>query len=84
MNAPLEMGTLDGTILTCAMHCAQFDVATGEALSGPVPRDFAGEVPPPRIGQFLQHAGALMVHIRTNPIRTYDTRVESGAVWVAM
>jgi hypothetical protein len=23
MNAPLEMGTLDGPILTCAMHCAQ-------------------------------------------------------------
>ena len=37
MNAPLEMGTLDGSILTCAMHCAQFDVTTGEALSGPVP-----------------------------------------------
>ena len=84
MNAPLEMGTLDGTILTCAMHCAQFDVATGEALSGPVARDFAGEAPPPRIGQFLQHAGALMAHIRTIPIRTYDTRVESGAVWVAV
>jgi nitrite reductase/ring-hydroxylating ferredoxin subunit len=29
MNAPLELGTLDGTILTCAMHCAQFDVVTG-------------------------------------------------------
>ena len=35
MNAPLEMGTLDGPILTCAMHCARFDVATGEAFAGP-------------------------------------------------
>ena len=26
MNAPLEMGTLDGSILTCAMHCARFEV----------------------------------------------------------
>ena len=39
MNAPLEMGTLDGTILTCPMHCAQFEVTTGKALAGPVPRD---------------------------------------------
>jgi len=37
MNAPLEMGTLVGTVLTCPMHCAQFDIATGEALAGPVP-----------------------------------------------
>jgi hypothetical protein len=26
MNAPLELGTLDGSIVTCAMHCAQVDV----------------------------------------------------------
>ena len=45
MNAPLELGTLDGTILTCPMHCAQFDVTTGEALAGPVPRD-TGESSP--------------------------------------
>ena len=50
MNAPLDMGTLDGTYLTCAMHCAQFDVTTGESLSGPVPEDFGGEVPPPLMG----------------------------------
>src|ERR1700688_1791738 len=32
MNAPLEMGTLDGKFVTCGMHCAQFDVTTGQAL----------------------------------------------------
>ena len=30
MNGPLEMGTLDGTILTCPMHHVQFDVTTGQ------------------------------------------------------
>ena len=29
MNGPLEMGALDGTILTCPMHHVQFDVTTG-------------------------------------------------------
>ncbi|MEN6398874.1 MAG: Rieske 2Fe-2S domain-containing protein [Rectinema sp.] len=38
-NAALEKGTLDGTILTCPAHCAQFDVRTGEALSNPIPLD---------------------------------------------
>ncbi|HNX73549.1 MAG TPA: Rieske 2Fe-2S domain-containing protein [Spirochaetales bacterium] len=38
-NAAMEKGTLDGTILTCPAHCAQFDVRTGEALSNPVPLD---------------------------------------------
>ncbi len=84
MNAPLEKGTLDGKILTCAMHSAQFDATIGEALSGPVPRDFGGETPPPRMAQYLQNIAMLMSHIRTHSIRTYETRVESGIVWVAL
>lgn len=84
MNAPLEKGTLDGKILTCAMHCAQFDATTGEALSGPVPHDAGGETPPPGLGQLLQNIGALMAHIRTNSIRTFRTKVESGVVLVAL
>ena len=82
MNAPLEKGTLDGKVITCAMHSAQFDATTGEALSGPVPRDFGGETPPPRMGQFLMTVGSLMAHIKTNSIRTYATKVTSGIVWV--
>lgn len=84
MNAPLEKGTLDGKILTCAMHCAQFDVSTGEALSGPVPHDTGGEMPPPKLARLLQNIGSLMAHIKTNPIRTFKTRVESGVVWVCV
>ena len=84
MNAPLEKGTLDGKILTCAMHCAQFDATTGEALSGPVPHDFNGEMPPPGMGQYLMNIALLMEHIKTNSIHTYETKVESGVVWVAV
>jgi nitrite reductase/ring-hydroxylating ferredoxin subunit len=39
VGASLDMGTLDGYILTCPLHYAQFDITTGEALSGPVPPD---------------------------------------------
>ncbi|MHB8807795.1 MAG: Rieske (2Fe-2S) protein [Anaerolineaceae bacterium] len=84
MNAPLEKGTLDGKILTCAMHCAQFDLTTGEALSGPVSPDLGGEKLPPRVGKYLQDVGMLMQHIRTHSIRTYETRLEADSVMVAL
>jgi nitrite reductase/ring-hydroxylating ferredoxin subunit len=84
MNSPLEMGTLDGSILTCAMHCAQFDVTTGEALSGPVPPYLGNEMPPPRTAVFLRNVGALMQYIRTEPIATHKAKVESDWVWVEL
>ena len=83
MNAPLEMGTLDGKIVTCAMHCAQFDVATGQALSGPVPADMGNESLPPRLAAFMQHVETQMKHVRTQSIRTYQTKVEAGWIHVA-
>jgi 3-phenylpropionate/trans-cinnamate dioxygenase ferredoxin component len=30
-----EEGTLDGTVVTCGCHGAQFDVTTGQVLAGP-------------------------------------------------
>ena len=36
-GAYLERGALNGYILTCPLHCARFDITTGEALAGPVP-----------------------------------------------
>ena len=84
MNAPLEMGTLEGTILTCPMHCAQFDVTTGEALSGPIPPYLGNEMPPPRTAALLNHVGMLMQHVRTESIRIYPVKVESEWVMVML
>jgi nitrite reductase/ring-hydroxylating ferredoxin subunit len=83
MNAPLEMGTLDGTILTCAMHCAQFDVTTGEALSGPVPAYLGDETLLPRTAAYLTNVGMIMEHVFTKSIGTYQTKVESEWILVA-
>ena len=84
MNAPLDMGTLDGTILTCAMHCAQFDVTTGEALSGIVPPYLGNEMPPPRVAAFLTKVGMLMEHVRMESIGTYPVKVEGEWLMVAL
>ncbi|HEX7509613.1 MAG TPA: Rieske 2Fe-2S domain-containing protein [Polyangia bacterium] len=84
MNAPLEMGTLVGTVLTCPMHCAQFDVATGEALAGPVPHAAGNEQAPPKLERWLGTIGMLMAHVHTQEIRTYETKVESGMIGIAL
>jgi nitrite reductase/ring-hydroxylating ferredoxin subunit len=83
MNAPLELGTLDGNSVTCGMHCVQFDVTTGTALSGPVPPDLGDVSPPPAVARFLRHVGAQMAHVRVESLRIYATKVEGGWVLVA-
>ena len=82
MNAPLEKGTLDGAIVTCPMHCAQFDIRTGEVLSGPVPAHPTGEPVPPRLAESLGIIGVLVNSVRTLPIGIFEVKVESGWVWV--
>jgi nitrite reductase/ring-hydroxylating ferredoxin subunit len=84
MNAPLEMGTLDGSVLTCPMHYAQFDVTTGEVLAGPGPTYRGNEIAPPLTEALLKNNEMLMQHIRTEAIKTYQTKVESGWVCVAL
>ena len=38
-NAPLSRGRLDGCIIECPLHFAQFDMRTGKLIDGPVSAD---------------------------------------------
>ena len=80
MNAPLDLGTLEGYILTCPMHHAQFDITSGKALSGSVPASLGDEVIPEGIGKYLQYVGMLMSHIKTCDIKSYSVKVEENTV----
>jgi nitrite reductase/ring-hydroxylating ferredoxin subunit len=82
MNAPLEKGTLDGIILTCAMHCAQFDIRTGESLSGPVPANLGGEALSPGVAKYMYDIGNLIQSIKTHSIRTFPTKLKDGFVMI--
>jgi nitrite reductase/ring-hydroxylating ferredoxin subunit len=84
MNAPLELGTLDGTIVTCPMHCAQFGLLTGAALCGPMPRAPGSPPPTPRAAQMMHHLELMIHEARTLPIRTFETKLEAGSVWVRL
>src|SRR5713101_8730009 len=39
IGGPLDEGELDGEVLTCAWHGAQFNVCTGKVLRGPPRKD---------------------------------------------
>lgn len=39
ISGPLDQGDLDGCVLTCPLHLAQFDVRTGRVLRGPARDD---------------------------------------------
>jgi 3-phenylpropionate/trans-cinnamate dioxygenase ferredoxin component len=38
-NAPLSRGRLDGHVVECPLHFAQFDVRSGKLIDGPVSAD---------------------------------------------
>ena len=40
-NAPLSRGKLEGAIVECPLHFAQFDVRTGKFVDGPLGADVA-------------------------------------------
>jgi nitrite reductase/ring-hydroxylating ferredoxin subunit len=81
MSAPLEMGTLNGYILTCPMHSAQFSVVTGEAINDAIPRDrilprIDGPAAVP--GYFAK----LMERVRTMDVRSYPVSIEGEDIFV--
>jgi nitrite reductase/ring-hydroxylating ferredoxin subunit len=81
MNGPLEMGALDGTILTCPMHHVQFDVTTGQALNQPVP-EYIAEPLGSRWTQYMTHFGVLMQAITVRNLRTFVVKIDGEAIHV--
>ncbi len=67
----LERGALTGWILTCPLHYAQFDIRTGEALSGPAPKPGESKHPDPA-------APALA----TKDLKAWPVKTEGGVIFV--
>ena len=81
MNGPLELGTLDGTIVTCPMHHVQFDVTSGEALNGPVPVHI--DEPLPRgWAEYLTYFGTLMQYTNVCNVKTFVVAIDGADIFV--
>jgi nitrite reductase/ring-hydroxylating ferredoxin subunit len=71
MNAPLSMGTLRGTIITCPLHFSRFDVTTGKKISGPVEAKIEGlDKLPPSFLAYMKRFAEI-----TGPVKTYDLQI---------
>jgi nitrite reductase/ring-hydroxylating ferredoxin subunit len=81
MNGPLEMGALDGTILTCPMHHVQFDVTTGQALNHPIP-EYIDEPLPGRWAEYASHFGMLMQQVSVRNIKNFLVTIENESIQV--
>ena len=86
MNAPLSMGTLNGKVVTCAMHGARFDVTTGKKVADPMtpdPSKFPEPIPEGLQKMFVRSA-EIMSKVKTYDQPTYETKVEGNRVKVRM
>jgi nitrite reductase/ring-hydroxylating ferredoxin subunit len=70
-KARLERGALTGWILTCPLHYAQFDVRSGEALSGPIPKHPQSVHPDPADPA-----------LRTLGLKTWPVKTAGGGVYI--
>ena len=86
MNAPLSMGTLNGKIVTCAMHGARFDVTTGKKVAEPMSADPSKfpEPIPESLQKMFARSAEIMSKVKTYDQPTYETKVEGNRVKVRM
>src|ERR671931_2038861 len=84
MNAPLSMGTLNGNVVTCAMHGARFDVITGKKLSEPMAMDPSKfpEPLPKSLQKVFARSAEIGSKIKTYDQPTYETKVEGNRIKV--
>lgn len=83
MNAPCEMGTLRGHILTCPMHYAQFDMRTGKTLKKPFIKS-EPEGLPDKFRNFFEHKEEMMEKINTFDLKTFEISIEGDNIFVEL
>ncbi len=76
-GATLDRGALTGYILTCPVHCARFDITTGEVLGGPVPESAASKYEDPAAPELITRG------LKTYPVTIEGDSIKVGGEWDA-
>lgn len=91
MNGPLSRGELEGTVVTCPMHQAQFDLATGALVrepNNPQPQPRPEGAPAPAAEARPAAGGGLNPGlrqlVRTLALPTLKLRSENGGLIVEL
>lgn len=79
-NAPLSMGHIQDSILTCPMHGARFDITTGKKVSDPKMPSFNIDSLPVNMQKYMEYAGQLLSRIKTYDQDSYEVRVEGNYI----
>ena len=81
-RASLARGKLEGSVVTCPLHGAKFDVTTGRNVGGPqmrMPPELMQKIPPEIVAMF-QRTGEIVSEIEVHPLKTYKVNVKGGSV----
>jgi len=86
-NAPLSNGILKGNTLICALHGAQFDVATGKKIGDPPSMNISAmqkNIGPLSVGwqKMFEHSIQLTAKVKTYDQQTFETTVDGDKIKV--
>lgn len=83
-NAPLSMGHIQNSVITCPMHGARFDITTGKKVSDPKMPSFNVDSLPVNMQKYLEYAGQLLSRIKTYDQDSYEVRVEGNSIKIRL
>ena len=83
-RASLSKGTLEGSVVTCPLHGATFDVKTGKNVGGMqmrMPPEVMNKIPPEVVAMF-QKTSQIVGDIEILPLKKYKVQERGGSIYL--
>jgi len=83
-RASLSRGTLEGSVVTCALHGAKFDVTSGKNVRGIQMRmspEMMQKIPPEVVAMF-QRTSQIVADIEILPLKKYRVQQRGDSVYL--